>query len=1112
MALSNRQRIEQGLAELKTALQPYVENELTEAAKGPRQGDVKQALNELDLRVTNGKINWDIQALLKAMIKMWGTLFRYNFPKHESSRIRSLIGEANDIRNRHAHEMPFSYDDAYRDLDTLSRVADAIDSKEVGGKLRDMAKAVMRVQFQEDARVDVRKAPKPMAGTPLIALKPWREVIAPHSDVAKGKFLESEFVADLHAVHTGQATTEYGQPVDFFARTFLTEGLHDLLNRSLERLARGSGSPVIELKTNFGGGKTHSLLALYHLFSEVQSTELPGLDGLLKESKIDNAPDARRVVIAGHQLGVNQPRKKSAQVTVNTLWGEMAWQLGGENAYEKVRSSDESGTNPGAEVLARLMNDAGPCLILIDEWVAYLRETVDKNDLAAGNFESNFGFAQSLTEAAKVVPNALVVASLPASKIEMGGSAGEAAFDRLSNLFQRVATPWQPTKAEEGYEIVRRRLFESQIDYPARDAVVKAYYELYKKGGNSFPSHCSEQEYRRKLEACYPIHPELFDKLDAVWSTLEKFQKTRGVLRLMAAVISELWQRDDRNLAIMPASVPLDSAKVANVINEVLPGGGSWNSVINSDIDGQAAVAPTIDSDNQSLGKYSACRRVARTIFMGAAPTQGPNRGLDDQHLLLGCVQPGENGDKFGDALRRLSDKATYLYRDSSRSWFALTPSISRLAQDRTRDFLEQEAEIDERILERLRKWQGRNVFAGGVSLAQSSTDLPDEMETRLVLLPPAFSVPQGAEGNNEATEKAEEFLTQSGKKSRTFRNALVFLAADARQLGKLRESVATSQAWESIHRDAESLELTNHDKSQVESKKTEWRNTVSSRLGDSWNRILVPRVKDPKNSKIHWEIIPCNDSESDSKVRSVFKKLKQKEHIYEQLSPFHLKRELERHLWGQRDHISTREVEKAFASFLFFPRLTRGELLIDSISSAFSGQALICEFFGYAEAYDEDKGKYEGLCATSPPFSPVIGDSLLVKPDVAMANIPVASVISGTSIPSGSSAGGSKESATQTGSDESEDETCGGTSLETKLTRYYGSIDLDSDKVASSVQKVVDEVIQHLGAVYGTDLKITLDITAENPEGFDESTVRTVSENANTLGFKKDSNGFEEA
>lgn len=1109
MALSNKQRIGQALDEIKPALLAYVEPVLEAESQGPRRVEIAQALADAEVRQVDGKHHWDVQALTRVLSKLWWTVFSQRHDRHAQPAILNLIKETQQIRNLHAHDMPFfSYEDTYRYLDTLGRLAEAVGASALSKKLRESAKAVMREQFREEARNVTRNRAAAMEGTPLASLKPWREVVAPHADVARGSFLEAEFVADLHAVHRGEAGPEYGDAREFFSRTFLTDGLKDLLKRALTRLHGKGGSPVLELKTNFGGGKTHSLLALYHLFGDTPANQLAGMDDILRETGVNGAPQARRVVIAGHQLGVNQPRPKPDGVVTRTLWGELAWQLAGASGYEKVRSSDEAGTNPGADVLADLMREAGPCLILIDEWVAYLRETVDREDLAAGSFESNFGFAQSLTEAAKVVPRALVVASLPASEIEMGGPKGLEAFRKLSNLFQRVATPWQSTRTEEGYEIVRRRLFESHMEYPDRDAVVKSFYDLYNSAKGSFPSNCSEQEYRRKLEACYPIHPELFDKLDGVWSTLEKFQKTRGVLRFMAAVVSELWQREDRNLMIMPASVTLDSPRVASVIKEVLPDGGSWDGVISADIDGQGSVSHLIDSENPGLGKYSACRRVARSIFIAAAPTSGPNRGVDDQHLLLACAQPGENPEKFGDALRRLSDRATYLYRDASRSWFALQPSVLRLAQDRIKHFLDDGDKVDAEIYERLGRWEKQRSFPGGVLRAKIPADAPDEIATRLVLLPPSAPTSKNPQ-NTPGLLKAEEILTQAANRPRSHRNGLVFLAADETQLVRLRESVATYLAWRGIDQDKEALDLNKHDREQAGRKVKEAEDAMERRLSETWSHVLVPSVKEPASGKITWDSIHLPSA--GDKVASVLKKLCDKELLHDRFSPFHLKRELGRHFWTQADHVTTRKVAESFGTYLYFPRLLEPRLLEEAIRAGFAENGLLCEYFGYADAFDGETKKYHGLRVNSAPATVVIGDSVLIKPDVAMARN--AEAAAGTEGP----AGGGFARPAGVFSPSSDRET-GGTLFENPVTpappalktRFYGTVDIPDQKVASSIQKIVDEVLLHLKAKYGSNVKLTLNIEATNDDGFDESVVRFVSENANTLGFDKANTGFE--
>ena len=330
--------------------------------------------------------------------------------------------------------------------------------------------------------------------------------------------------------------------------------------------------------------------------------------------------------------------------------------------YALVADADRTGTSPGS-ALVDLFQRYSPCLVLIDEWVAYARQLYGVDGLPAGSFDAQFTFAQALAEAARAVEGALLVVSIPASDIEVGGEGGRAALERLKNVVGRMESSWRPASAEEGFEIVRRRLFDDlpAEAAPSRDAVVKAFGNLYRSQKAEFPSGCSEGGYERRLTAAYPIHPELFDRLYGEWSTLDKFQRTRGVLRLMAAVIHELWERNDSSLLIMPATIPIDAPAVSSELTRYLEEG--WTPVIESDIDGPNALPLRLDRENPNLGRYSATRRVSRTIYLGSAPTQqAANRGIDDRAIKLGCVQPGEAPATFGDALRRLTDQATYLY------------------------------------------------------------------------------------------------------------------------------------------------------------------------------------------------------------------------------------------------------------------------------------------------------------------------------------------------------------------------------------------------------------------------------------------------------------------
>ena len=477
--------------------------------------------------------------------------------------------------------------------------------------------------------------------------------------------------------------------------------------------------------------------------------ELPGVGEAVQQPGVPIPKTVKRAVFVGTQISPGKPHKKPDGTVVRTLWGEIAWQLGGKEGYKLVKEDDEHATNPG-DSLKELFNKYGPCLILIDEWVAYARQLHTAADLPAGTFETHFTFAQALSEAAKAAKNTLLVVSIPASEsphqkaergvtdIEVGGERGREALSRLKNAIGRVEASWRPASPDEGFEIVRRRLFQplSGDQFVARDAVARAFVELYGSQQQEFPSECREADYERRMKMAYPIHPEMFDRLYGDWSTLDKFQRTRGVLRLMAAVIHSLWERQDSNVLIMPGNVPVDDQFVQFELTRYLE--DQWVPVIEKDVDGANSLPLNLDRDNPNLGRYSACRRVARTIYMGSAPMQrAAHRGIEDRQVKLGCVQPGEAVATFGDALRRLTDSATYLYVDGRRYWYSTQPTVTRLADDRAGQMTDDQ--VSDEIITRLREQARTRSDFSKVHSCLPSSDVADEREARLVILGPDF-------------------------------------------------------------------------------------------------------------------------------------------------------------------------------------------------------------------------------------------------------------------------------------------------------------------------------------------------------------------------------------
>src|SRR5436309_6557977 len=210
--------------------------------------------------------------------------------------------------------------------------------------------------------------------------------------------------------------------------------------------------------------------------------------------------------------------------------------------------------------------------------------------MPAGTFDTQFTFAQAISESAKAAKKTLLVVSVPSSDNEIGGEWGQRALDRLKNAIGRVESSWRPASPDEGFEIVRRRLFQTLTNETAmqRDAVARAFSELYGSQQQEFPPECREADYERRVKMAYPIHPELFDRLYNDWSTLDKFQRTRGVLRLMAAVIHSLWERQDSNLLILPGNVPVDDPIVQFELTRYLE--DQWVPVLEKDVDGANAL------------------------------------------------------------------------------------------------------------------------------------------------------------------------------------------------------------------------------------------------------------------------------------------------------------------------------------------------------------------------------------------------------------------------------------------------------------------------------------------------------------------------------------------
>jgi predicted AAA+ superfamily ATPase len=932
-------------------------------------------------------------------------------------------------------------------------------------------------------------------------MKPWRELAIPHRDVLEGTFQQSEFAADITAVRNGQATPEYQNPVAFYDRTFITEGMRLLITQVAQRLAGQAGEPVIQLQTAFGGGKTHTMLAVYHLATRNGPlADLAGIPALIDQAGLMDVPRARVAVLDGHAHAPGQPWKHGKQ-PIKTLWGELAWQLGGGDAFALLSDADASGTSPGKEVLRELIARHAPCVILIDELVAYVRQFPEGQALSGGTYDSNLSFVQALTEAVKLVPGAIVLASLPESEVEAGSQRGVAALRALEKTFGRVQALWKPVATEEAFEIVRRRLFEPVRDPAARDAVCRAFADAYVAEGSKLPSETQEHRYLNRLTQAYPIHPEVFDRLYEDWTTIEGFQRTRGVLKMMAKVIYRLWKDDNKDLMILPGSLPLYDGSTRNELTYYLPAG--WDPVIERDIDGDRAETTELESRETRFGQLQAARRVARSLFLGSAPssvsTKPGIRGLDRGRVLLGCLQPGQTASVYSDALNRLVDRLHYLNssgdkaQDSTRYWFDTRANLRREMEDRKRRF-DDKTDVRTTLRDTLDRLIGEGLLFDGVHPFIPHSDIADDSGLRLVILPPENWYSR--EEPRLAEELVLEVVRNHGPKPRYRGNRLLFLAADHGALTRLRDAARVVLAWGSIVDDIQDARL-NIDLLQQRQAQKEWetaRSVLPRVARDCYKWLLCPTQNSPTDAKPTVEAFPLN-----TKDKSIGAELQrvcvENELVITAWSPVHLRERLKELYWKDG---KTAAGALAFwedtLRYLYLPRLRDRSVLAQAIRTGATSR----DYFG--TAYGQTGETFEGFQFGDPDVS--LDDTLLlIEPETARVYEeahrsekvgpgpgPPTPTPPGVGTPTPTPPDPVKPIPTPT---------------PVRPRSYHGTADVPATAAKMRLVQLAEEVITALCSDPRAAVKVTVEISAEFPDGASDQIKRAVAENANSLGFR---------
>ena len=596
------------------------------------------------------------------------------------------------------------------------------------------------------------------------------DICTPRKDIQDG-LVESELAADLTRVIEGEASPEYANPAKFFAGTYPTKGIKDLLHHVLTRLSGNSSSAVFWLNTSFGGGKTHALIALLHavgsppsdIISEfVDTALLPG-------------EHVRIAIFDGQNADISSGHNVGDGISAHTPWGEIAYGLAGKGGYRRVDDSIQSSA-PGADTIMELIGDR-PTLILLDELAVYLR----KAEMHSGAGKQFVAFLTSLIKAVESSPNAALVYTLAA-----GSDADNAYWEEnrklmgeLESVSSRKATLLNPTEEGETIQILRRRLFEWR-DESQVDIIVDAYRHVWKANRDRLPDVVDQPKTISGFKAGYPLHPDILDTLISKTSTLENFQRVRGMLRILGYVVHNLWkQRDELKLtAIHLHHFDLGKENMRLEITSKLKQ-DTFAVAIDTDIAcddvNKTSMAQRLDKTHYPhMPPFT--RYITRVIFMNTLAYNPQLKGVDIRNLRYSVLWPGMEISYVDEALARFRDNSLYLDDDPRKSTqFQAAPNISQAIwrQEQSLDVSDLESKINQRI---------ENMFQKGefdlCKFPDGHEDVPDDTDSPKLVIPKYDNVTTSNPESRPEMIKDIFRYKGIGKGIRMYRNNLVFLVA----------------------------------------------------------------------------------------------------------------------------------------------------------------------------------------------------------------------------------------------------------------------------------------------------------------------------------------------
>ncbi len=797
-----------------------------------------------------------------------------------------------------------------------------------------------------------------------MTLKPWYDVIKPRKDLRQGNVPEaSEFAVHLDQVRDGRALDEYKNPEMFFTRTYLTKNLTRFAAEAIRRLSgeKVETNAVFHMITQFGGGKTHALTLLYHLGEHgPQSHHWQGVSKILQEARVSSVPHAQTAVFVGTEFDPLQGRGGDDGTPKRlTPWGEIAFQLGGETAFALLAEHDRSRIAPGGDVIRRFLPADQPCLILMDEVLNYIARTrkLEERELGRDMIDQFYHFLQSFSEQIRALDRVVLAISIPSMEIEMGAEDRKA-FERYSKMLERVGRPILISAEHETAEIIRRRLFDwkpeqfSRTDKvllpPEAEETCQVYADWVRHHRLRLPGWFAFDHAKQTFMDTYPFHPTVLSVFERKWQALPRFQRTRGILRLLALWIAREYQADYREAHPDPiiglGTVPLDDRDFRAAVRAQLGDDERLEAPIMTDICGRDAFAVRLDGE--ATGEISEKRlhlKAAATIFFES------NGGMTGEHrkettepeIRFAVGEPDLHIGNVETVLEALTERCYYLTRENTRYRFSLIPNLNKLFADRSPGI--DPDTITERVDQEI-----KTVFSHAaidLKFPEQSNDIPDRPLLTLAALSPEYS-----KGESETLRFINKVTKNHGTSARTYKSALLWAVPDERT--RLHDEARRLLTWGDIRDDVQSAEAHQHlegfQRTQLLRQITENIHKAQRDLKEAvWQTYRYIGLLNKENEIEFIDLGRNNSSSANSLPDLILQQLRRSDHVTDTVSPMFLTRN-----WsGSAREWSTRSVRDMFFASPLFPRLLNPEVLKETIAKGANNGLL---------AYIGDKVEHE--------------------------------------------------------------------------------------------------------------------------------------------------------